>query len=560
MNEQINLQATATESPQLTLTLRPCGPVSGPDTIDVTVTVSCLNVAAGAPAFGIPIRVASVSSCDIPPSSIDACDQLGALKITAMDDAPDPSGFLHSRKYVFDRETTGAVTLRYSAKGHPVTTPRRPGPPFDLAYQDDGISGAGVAFLLLPVEDGKWYTKIQWDLDALPSGATAVSSLGDGDVGYEGNLEKVHFAFYMAGKLNTVTSMRPTADALNAYWLGKPNFDAPAVLEWVAKLYPAMSQMLPSRAETPFRVLGRYSSVASSGGAALGHSFMIGYGTDPETDSRIKFLLAHELAHPLAGNLEKDNVEHSWYAEGLAEFYKLMAPLRAGLVTDEEFLAEFARSTRGYYASRHINLPTAKVRALFWKDSQAQRVPYARGLLYLLSLNWRIREASGGQRSLDDLVNHMQDNARAGKDHTLATWRALVVEELGESEAKTLDDMIAGVTLVPPSDVFGERFTRHEIPVRIIELGFEENSLTAGTIEGLNEGSAAYLAGLRNGDAVLSHNYAFQDIASKNRSVTLRASRAGGEAFDVEFIPRGAATMTGYEWKLVGVSPEAEKA
>ncbi|WP_321792736.1 hypothetical protein [Burkholderia pyrrocinia] len=553
MSETISLNNAAPEAgfvPKFSISLRPFGDSTfQPNKLEVTATASMIEAEAGKPAFRIPIECATMKSCDIAASSIEATDDGGQLNIQATDDPVDNSGYLYYRRYSFHRATKGNVTLKYTVGVQ--EGPKRRGPPFNLLAQDGGISGAGVSFLVVPDSERKdWETTTFWDLDAMPPGSTGFTSCGSNPTPFVGDPLYAQFMIYMAGPLTVIPSNAPHGAKLNGAWLGAPSFDTEAVTTWCAKLYPVMVSKLPNNKGRDFQLMGRRGFIPTSGGVAATNSFLIGYGNMPEPSANIKFLLAHELAHPLAGSLEVDDgMRNQWYSEGLAEFYKLITPIESGLASDEEVLAEFRKSTRGYYASRLINMHNDDVRALFWADRQAQKIPYARGLLYFLALNHRMLAASNGERSLDDLVNIMQENEREGRPNDLAAWKGLLFEELGEAELQILDDMIEGKTVVPPIEIFGTRFVRRELEVNVIDPGFPEKALSEGRVYDLDPDSRAFAAGLRNGDFIESHDYEFMEIAYSNRPVTLRVTRGNGLPQDITFEPyRGK--VTGYEWDL----------
>jgi len=545
---------TPSSAPALSIVLRPHGKGASPEALSVSLSIDAGESGLDGVRLKLPIRVASVPCADVPADSVRAHDAAGALGLLSFDDPPDEAGFFHARHFAFERLPQGTVHIHYAVTPNDDPIRRKSGPPFDLIAQEGGVSGAGVSFLMLPhsesdnTADEQWRVRLHWDLRDMPAGTHAVSSFGDGDCDTLTTMSAVHSAFYMAGPLHIVRGESGTHGALNAYWLGEPRFDAPSVLSWLARLYPHMVGMLPNGPTTPFRVLGRGGSIPGSGGAAAFDSFMIGFGLQPEPEQRVKFLLAHELAHPLAGNLGNESLSNSWYAEGLAEFYKLMAPLRAGLVSDEAFLDELTKSTRTYYASDCINLPCDAVPALFWKDPQVQRLPYGRGLMYFLGLNARLRDATGGQRSLDDLVNTMQAGVRDGIPATLARWRALVESTLGHEEALTLDRMIAGQTQIPPSDAIGPRFVCREVTLNVVRLGFDAQSFREGRIISLQPEGAAAAAGLREGDRVLSHDFELSRLTVPGARLTLSVASGDATPRTLQYAPAGH-TVTGYQWQ-----------
>lgn len=542
------------EPASLRIVLRPTGNAGSPDRIDVDITMSRLDVPSGIPALAIPIRIASVPGCDIAAEAVHAEDTQGTLVLRSIDDAADLSGFHHSRRYAFNRETRGEVRIRYTANATPASEPRRSGPPFDLICQDGGLSAAGATFLILPTDDLSWHIRLEWDLSALLPSMTSVSSLGDGVVEIVGALDRVKYCFYMAGELEHADQQGAIADGLKAYWLGMPRFDVVAVMTWLADVYAQLATILPRAGAQPFRVMGRLGSLPVCGGAAMPDSFMIGYGQAPQREASVKFLLAHELAHPLAGSMDGKGNECAWYAEGLAEFYKLMVPLREGLVDDDEFLAELSQSTRGYYMNPNIDLANADIEAMFWSNSQVRKLPYERGLLYFLELDWQLRRASNGVRTLETLINRMNENRRAGQVSDIAFWRALVDESLGKAGLQAIDDVLTGVRLVPPSGVFGSGFERRTLTMREYVLGFAEKSFHAGRIEELIEGSAASLAGLREGDRIITHDYSNRDRELEPQPLTLSVER-DSESLLIRYVPAGAIVQ-GFEWVKVGAPVE----
>lgn len=543
-------QVSATPA-SLGIMLRPSGDGGSVDRIEVEIAVSQLAIPAGEPALALPIRIASVPGCDIAADAVFAADALGPLTVSATDDDVDPTGFGHSRRFAFDRATQGEVRIRYTAKASPVSAPRRSGPPFDLICQDGGMSAAGATFLLLPASDTNWHVRLEWDLTALPPGASAVSSLGDGAFELVGSLDRIKYCFYMVGDLAQAGSQTAVSNALKAYWLGTPRFNASGVMTWLVDVYAHLAAMLPREGSQPFRVMGRLGSLPVSGGAAMPDSFMIGYGREPESEMSVKFLLAHELSHPLAGSMDGMGNEGAWYAEGLAEFYKLMVPLRAGLVSDEDFLVEFAKSTRGYYMNPNIDLPNAAIEGLFWSDSQVRKLPYQRGLLYFLELDWQLRRESNGSRTLETLINQMNANRRMGRASDLTFWRELVGASLGEAGLQAIDNVLSGAQpLVPPSEIFGDDFERRTMTMQQYVLGFAEKSFQNGRIEGLIEASAASIAGIREGDQIVSHDYSNRDRELEPQPVTLCIEREGNQVV-VQYVP-GGVIVEGFEWVKAG--------
>lgn len=112
----------------------------------------------------------------------------------------------------------------------------------------------------------------------------------------------------------------------------------------------------------------------------------------------------------------------------------------------------------------------------YWKDWRAQRIPYGRGLFYLIDTDHRIRKASDGRRSVDDLVLELLDRQRAGRESSAEEWVELVADELGEAGLRAYEAMLAGQWVLPDLDCLRPRFKAREADTRQPDEGFDYQS------------------------------------------------------------------------------------
>lgn len=117
--------------------------------------------------------------------------------------------------------------------------------------------------------------------------------------------------------------------------------------------------------------------------------------------------LVHELVHVVTRIRGKDRSD--WIAEGLAEFYSIELIYRAGGMTDD-------RHDKVY---QWLSNWGGKVRTLRGEQSNAEIT--ARAAVLLRALDTELREASKGERSLDDL-------ARALRQHRAVSTADLTAE------------------------------------------------------------------------------------------------------------------------------------
>jgi predicted metalloprotease with PDZ domain len=266
-----------------------------------------------------------------------------------------------------------------------------------------------------------------------------------------------------------------------------------------------------------------------------------GEHTDPES---LKGTLSHEMVHTWT----QTGLGGQWYGEGLAVHYQALLPLRAGLSSPKAFLADLNETASRYYSNALNDTPDEQIAPRFWEDSRIRVLPYDRGAMYFAIVDDRIRKASGGRRSLDDLVREMNRRRKAGEPSDEAAWLQLLTAELGEAGRRLHADMKAGRLMLPAPDAFGPCFTRTTGQVRRFDLGFDPKSLVGNvkTIRGLEPGSEAARAGLKDGD-VVTYAVAMDAVqGDPQRTLTLQVTR-GGTTFPLTYLPRGERVQI-YQW------------
>ena len=536
--------------PRLAVRLHPGRTAEVVDHVDVTMTLTGVTAVADTPFLQVPIIIAGMPAAVYRDGEVVALDAGGPLELAMTEDRSDATGFQQFRRFAARRNSAGSIEVRYTAAVPPPGSPRRSGPPFDLRSEAGGFSGAGYGFLILPIDEREYDLDLDWDLADMAAGARGVSSLGPGHVRTTGKPERLDGSYVMAGPLGRYPEDAGTKP-FNAWWLGSPPFDVARLMAWTERAHAALQTFFRDSNAPPFMMFARAGSIRAAGGAALENSFMIGLGTEPQSESSMHFLLAHEMAHHWIGVLEGRPGATSWYSEGLAEYYKLMLPLRGGLIDPDAFVEELDRSTSRYYTNPRQTIPNDSVAAGFWSDSNVRLVPYQRGLMYFADLDAKLRVASAGQRSLDDVLLAFLDSGRHGVALTAESWTAAVTAELGPRAKTDLDAMFGGAVIVPPPGAFGPCFTRRARRMRRFELGFAEPSFRADPprVQGLVPGSAAAQAGLREGDRILEHD----EIAPSQTDPACRFSleiERDGRPRRVTFLPR-ADWVTGYEWVRV---------
>ena len=534
--------ALADPAPSLSVLLTPSrmDEAKGGGGVEVELRFSELKADAGGPLLTLPIVIANTATIAETLTGLTASDADGEIPLTVRDDPA--KGMVWSRHWLAGRATRGDVVVRYRAPVDNTPPTRGSGPPYALRTEGGGVSGVGNTFILLPEDKLVRRTALRWNLRALPQGSTATSSFGEGDVTLpDGPADQLASTVFMAGPMKREPAT-VSETGFSAAWMGAPPFDPAPLMAWTNRLHGWMSGFFQDKTIPPYRVFLRYNPINAGGGTALTRSFLTTYGADTKGDS-LKSTLSHEMVHTWT-----DSDAGQWYGEGIAVHYQGLLPFRAGLLSPEEFLEDLNKTARRYYANPLNGTLDAEIMPRFWEDTRIRVLPYDRGGLYFAVLNGRIRKASGGRRSVDDLVLEMNRRFAAGQKADDAAWIELLTREIGEGGRKLHEDMLAGALMLPEPDDFGPCFTRTTAKVRRFELGFEPKSLvgTVKTIRGLIPGSEAAKAGLKDGD-VVTYAVALDGVqGDPNQTLTLKVTR-DGKTFPLTYLPRGEAVPV-YQW------------
>lgn len=531
-----------TPPPKFVLTLAPrtsAGEVTG---VHIAYTIQEPKMSAGETVCRLPQTIVGIPGALLTSRDLHVTDAEGKLPVA---EEQEPQNDIATfRRWVASRDSLGDVSVSYFAPVRSVdhTTPN--GPLFDLRAEASGLTGAGITFLALPDGEDRYDVTIDWDLSEMPTGSRAVSNLGEGRVRTEATMHTIAFSFFLAGPLRVHPEGRPEPFAI--YWLSDPPFDPVAVAERTERIYAVMCDFF-REPEPGYRVFIRKNPHRGNGGTALPRSFMFGHGDgEPPTIESLWWLLSHETAHNWP-RLAGEHRDTAWYGEGTAEYYSITLSHRGGLIEAAEYLRQLNERTRAYYTNPLHTLSNEEAAKRFWHDPRAQKIPYGRGLLYLINTNAKIAAASEGQRSLDNLVLAVLERQRGGEDPGITEWLELVTNELGDSARDDFDAMCAGQPIIPASNALGKLFVGQPIDDQLLDLGFDVRSLRDRVIRGLASGSAADDAGIREGDRILDAPD-FHEILNATGVISIVIERE--RPTKISYVPRGEPTIS-YQWQAV---------
>lgn len=536
--------------PPLDVVLAPHADGGKVDRMGVTLRIGKPEVKAGEALLRMPLTLVSTPTARYDTAAITAQDDKGSLILTAVEEEPTPTGVY--RQWTVDRDTVGDVTVRYAGPPRSVNAETRNGPLFDLRAEAGGVIGAGVYFYALPTRKEPYRIALKWDLSGMPAGSRGIWSLGEGAQETVGPADMLAFSFYAAGPVKSLPA--DGKGDYGFYWLSQPPFDPEALAGKTEKLYRYMSRFFEDEG-APYRIFMRANPYPAGGGTALAKSFMFGYGSDGNTIAEgPDMLLAHEMAHNWPKlNGEEDHAETSWYTEGTAEYYAAILALRAGIIDHDKFLSVINAHALSYYGNPYRDLSNKAAGEKYWSDARAQKIPYGRGFLYLIQIDTQMRAASGGKRSLDDLVLEVLRRQRAGEKIGNAQWVEMVVRELGPDAKPAFEAMVAGQPLVMPKASFAPCYQAVPAVTKAFELGFDEMRL--GVVKNLRPDTAAAKAGVKEDDTILSMTALKLLRADPSLPMVLHVRRNGQEQ-TITYLPRGEEAPA-YRWERVAGTKDA---
>lgn len=230
-----------------------------------------------------------------------------------------------------------------------------------------------------------------------------------------------------------------------------------------------------------------------------------------------------------------------WFSEGFTDFYARRLLVRSGVISPQAFAEIWNTMLIRYGASPARGLTNAAAVDGFWKDAFAQKALYQRGAMLAAICDARLRAASGGRVSLDDVMRAQRDAARQARDTTTAARLfPVVAARFGLDVRADLERFVdRGEPIELPSDVFGPcaKVSWREQPTYDRGWDTAATSAAGGVVTGLREGSPAWRAGVRNGMKLVERSFDHADDSTADLMV--RVQLDDGAKREFRFKPQG---------------------
>lgn len=285
------------------------------------------------------------------------------------------------------------------------------------------------------------------------------------------------------------------------------------------------------------------SDSGGSDGSAFTNAFWLYLSRGSVFSYGIQNLLAHESFHAWnphkMGPIPEPSESVHWFTEGFTVYYSDLLLLRGGLLSPSEYLKKLNRRITDYALSPVKGLSNDQIVARHEHENSIDDLTYIRGAVTGLWLDAQIRKHSGGSRSLDDLMLRLKDQAAKEPKPLLTTKRILSTTKayLSHRDHRLFSNMVNKGTAVPVPDFPLYACVRRSVDqVPTFDLGFDKGTLLSKShVSGVNPDSAAFRAGIRDGQEVVGVSIYWDDVS---KPIRLKIRSSEGQRI-VEYFPTG---------------------
>lgn len=454
--------------------------------IDVTMRFSVAPVDFG-DARPLVLRIAHGAEERV--EELAARDSEGSLPLGHGD--TDDIGNPQTNAWHTERRARGPFTVSYR-----VRMPAAGKEAADLSSSSGGLVARGDAFLLLPKTVEPHAIRVRWDLSGLGDGARGASSLGGEDAELLAPPSALATTTWVAGALRRVEIDNPSAKPAETMFfrttaLGDVGFDLLDVAPWAGRVFQKMHPLAEGTPRGPFDLFFRTSGKT---GARFDVS-LHGRSAIAVVDSGLGFgwpekrILARALVRT-ALPWASEGVR--WFDEGFLTYYTFETLRRANLASKADLLNEIVARTERYFTSPLASSPSVKLE----DSSNPSTGPQAedRGFLLAASLDAEIRKASGGKRSLEDVLREAVVKPAEGEDPesvsrriSVEALRRALPKEIGQPAFTKLEAVHAGGALLDvPDDAFGPCFEKVKKKLSLQDPGADPKAAAKKKVDGFS--------------------------------------------------------------------------
>lgn len=415
----------------------------------------------------------------------------------------------------------------------------------------------GTTSLVHPEIDDFRTVDIDFDWQKLPQTWSVATSFGTANrcQSFHGTWQKAVNSLFVGGDYRIYHTMI-SGNALNFAIRGQWSFTDD---EWVSQVrkivefertfwhdndFPYFLVTL-----TPF---GQDSG--SSGGTALTNAFMEHLSRlDPLRSGTLEGL-AHETFHAWTpgkmGHPPGSEYPISWFYEGFTMYYQDSMLFRAGLMKFPRYVTAINEELSAYELNEGVEISLQEfIRRHSADHSILNQLDYRRGAVLAIWLDATIQRETGNRASLDDLMfdlvaqNTEYERRHNGRPMTLDNKRIFHAASryIHRASRKKLQEYVEyGGSIRVPETALGLCVQSRVERSPKFDLGFDRKSTKTENklVFGVEAGSEAFKAGLRDGQKLVSWSF---DLGDTSKQVRLTVDTEGGKQA-LTYYPRGPET------------------
>ncbi len=220
-----------------------------------------------------------------------------------------------------------------------------------------------------------------------------------------------------------------------------------------------------------------------------------------------------------------------------------MLPHRTGILSTPALAAQLTDRFQQYDTNALRGLDNDAASAAYWADPRAQRIPYGRGLRYLIATDGRIRQATDRREDARRVVLDILRAQRAGEQVGAAGWVERVAAFTGVDAQRDFDAMAAGTPIpLPMFHSRGCERSRRRLPSTTSASTSPLSAATAARAGSASRFRGRPCRGARRGCTGRSRA-AYHASRYSDRPLSLNVVRAG-EPLVFDYLPAGDQVAT----------------
>lgn len=401
-----------------------------------------------------------------------------------------------------------------------------------MAVKDDQNSFSKAKYRFVLPE--KWEQKV-------------VGSLGNGSVFKTGIIQNsdVQDYIFMAGDIRTYQLKTKTKQKFTFAIHGDWSFKDEEIIQEVVHTLDQQRKFWNDYSTKRFFVslspLQSPNDLSMSyTGTGLTNSFAVSsYHHKNIKANTFQYLFHHELMHHWIGkklrNAEDEELSY-WFSEGFTDYFARLNMLNCGAITEKEYWNTIDSVLAIHYGDKRSTFHNDSIKEHFWDDRFISKIPYNRGSIFAMYLDYTLRKATHGEMDLQTIMQAMLKHANfRDKPFLKENFVALIQQMTNISIQDDLKSFVIQGNRIPIeklAQVLPSPIQEEETKVFDLGFSFDEIEGKGYIVTAIQPKCGISTTDLKVGETVYGFDY-FQDPKKEAKILVER----NGEKVWVTFFP-----------------------